>query len=266
MEYNDDSDPFGYLDDDVDVRAFGKGAVFGDDDEEVGEEAAFEEPSGQGAAFKEPSGQGAAFDDIEDSINARKNQVAQIAQANRDAASLEERELATRLRVTPIASVNHLHNRDKNKNNCIACAKSIANFYVQNGSNIDFAMIDSRWPTYICKHLIPRSRCSKCYGVSLCVHNVDKYRCPKCGNAMCRDPAHEVYRKNKPLRKSNCPGCKEAKKEVKGISKGGSTKRKYSLSKRKKYSMKNGYYALKSRKYFSKNRNYQLKKRFSKKK
>jgi hypothetical protein len=170
---------------------------------------------------------------------ARKMEVARIAQANRDAASPEERDLATRLRVTQIPDFDHPHTSSSHKSSCIGCARGVADFYGQNGSTIDFAMIDSRWPRFICKHLKASYRCIDCDGVSLCLHGRERFRCPTCGNAMCHDPLHEKYRKFKPLRKNKCPGCKEAKMETMNASKGGgSIKRKHSLRKRKHSSRK----------------------------
>lgn len=233
MDYDSDSDPFGYLDDRVtafDGRAFGQGEVFGEEEEVLGEGA----------------GEGAAFVDVEDLITARKNEVARIAQANRDAASPEQRELATRLRVAPIQDLHTAHPSSSHAGSCISCARTLADFYKQNGSIIDFAMIDSRWPRFICKHLKVSYRCVDCHGLSLCMHGKEKYRCPICGNGMCRDPTHEIYRKKTLLRKSNCPGCKEAKKKLSGLFKGGSTKRKNYLKKRK-YSIKKRKYSIKKR-------------------
>ena len=227
MDYDLDSDPFGYLDDHVtafDGRAFGQGEVFGDEEE----------------AFGEGAGEGAAFVGVEDLRTARKNEVARIAQANRDAASPEQRELASRLRVAPIQELHHEHPSSSHAGSCIFCARALSDFYKKNGSTIDFAMIDSRWPRFICKHLKVTYRCIVCDGLSLCMHGKEKFRCPMCGNGMCRDPMHEIYRKKTLLRKSKCPGCKEAKKESTGIFKGGSTKRK-NYSKKRKYSIKKKY-------------------------
>jgi hypothetical protein len=182
-----------------------------------------------------------------DPRKARKMEVVRIAQAKRDAASPEERELASRLRVTPIPNFDHPHTSSSHKSSCIGCARGVADFYQQNGSNIDFAMIDSRWPRFICKHLKASYRCIDCDGVSLCLHGRERFRCPTCGNGMCHDPMHEKYRKFKPLRKNKCPGCKEAKMEAMNVSKGGdgsikikrsSRKRKHSSKKRKHSSRK----------------------------
>ena len=125
------------------------------------------------------------------------------------------------------------------------CAMNVKSFYEQHGSDIDFAMVDSRWPKHICKHLKPSARCAFCDGVSLCIHNKEKFRCPTCGNAMCRDPAHEIYRKGKALRKTACKGCKDAKgtKSVFEAAGGGRVrhsmkKMKHSIKKRK-HSIKN---------------------------
>jgi hypothetical protein len=201
-----------------------------------------------------------------DPRKARKIEVARIAQANRDAASHEERELASRLRVTPIPNFDHPHTSSSHKSSCIGCAKGVVGFYEQNGSNIDFAMIDSRWPRFICKHLKASYRCIECDGVSLCLHGRERFRCPTCGNGMCHDPMHEKYRKFKPLRKNKCPGCKEAKMATLDIiSKGGSSKRKY-FSKIKRYSMKKRHLSMKRRHLSMKRRHLSMKRRHSSKK
>ena len=188
-----------------------------------------------------------------DPRKARKMEIVRIAQAKRDAASPEERELASRLRVTPITNFDHPHTSSSHKSSCIGCARGVAGFYEQNGSNIDFAMIDSRWPRFICKHLKASYRCIDCDGVSLCLHGRERFRCPMCGSGMCHDPAHEKYRKFKPLRKNKCPGCKEAKMEAMNVSKGGgSRKRKHSSMKIKRSSIK--------RRQFSKKRKHSSKK------
>ena len=180
------------------------------------------------------------FDDVADQKEkrlgldmrtARKIEVERIAQANRDAASPQEREIANMLRDTQIQNLHPTHKDSANKSSCIFCARGIASFYEQNGSNIYFAMIDSRWPRFICKHLKVSYRCSECDGVSLCLHGRERFRCPVCGNGMCHNPEHEKYRKFKPLRKNNCPGCKKVKSEAIGASQGGSTKKEADSSK-----------------------------------
>jgi hypothetical protein len=168
---------------------------------------------------------------------ARKIETARIAQANRDAASLEKRKLAAKLRIEPIQHLDHVHSSRSNINSCMVCAMNVKAFYEQRGSDIDFAMVDSRWPIHICKHLKPNARCASCDGVSLCIHNKERFRCPTCGNAMCRDPAHEIYRKGKPLRKTACKGCKDAKGPKSVFEAAGGKGKKHSM-KRRKHSIK----------------------------
>jgi hypothetical protein len=192
--------------------------------------------------------------DPRDLRTARRIETARIAQANRDAASLEKRKLATKLRIEPIQHLDHAHSSRSNMNSCMVCALNVKAFYEQHGSDIDFAMVDSRWPIHICKHLKPSARCASCDGVSLCIHNKERFRCPTCGNAMCRDPAHEIYRKGKALRKTACKGCKDAK-GAKSVfeAAGGGSRARHSI-KKKKHSLKKRKHSIKKRKHSIKNK------------
>ena len=184
----------------------------------------------------------------------RKAEVARIAQDNRDAASPEQRELANRLSVTLIQDLHTAHASSSHRGSCISCARILSDYYKQNGSNIYFAMIDSRWPRFICKHLKTSYRCLVCDGLSLCKHGKERFRCPMCGNAMCHDPTHVKYRRFKPLRKNKCPGCKAVKMNANSVSQGGgSIKRKYYLTKRK-YTIKKRH-SIKKRRRLSVKRN-----------
>jgi len=195
-----------------------------------------------------------------DPRRARIIETVRMAQANRDAAPLEKRELATKLRFTPIQHLDHTHGSRSNINSCMVCAMNVKAFYEQHGSDIDFAMVDSRWPKHICKHLKPSARCASCNGVSLCIHNRERFRCPTCGNAMCRDPAHEIYRKGKPLRKTACKGCKDAKGAKSVFEASGAGRARHSMKKRKqsikrrKCSMKRRKQSIKKRKQSIKNK------------
>lgn len=197
--------------------------------------------------------------DPRDLRTARRIETARIAQANRDAASLEKRKLATKLRIEPIQHLDHAHSSRSNMNSCMVCALNVKAFYEQHGSDIDFAMVDSRWPIHICKHLKPSARCASCDGVSLCIHNKERFRCPTCGNAMCRDPAHEIYRKGKALRKTACKGCKDAK-GAKSVfeSAGGGSRARHSIKKRK-HSLKKRKHSIKKRKHSIKKRKHSIK-------
>ncbi len=206
-----------------------------DDFDDFGSEATAFGPGVFDDGFDEITSGQAVLDPEEINPMKVKSETLRIAQANREAASPEQHALAMKLRSTPIQD---FHAHKSNKNNCIDCAKKLNDLYLQSGSNIDFAMVDSRWPKYICKHLKPDVRCSNCYGISLCMHNKERFRCTICGNSICHDPTHEIYRKIKPLRKSNCPGCKEKNIQKKGVSKGGSTKKKQSKKRKQPHSTK----------------------------
>ena len=229
-----------------DQRAFGQRAFDDDDDDDGG----ILDGSGlrnvdfiQGEGIQMPL----------DPRRARIIETARIAQANRDAASLENRELATKLRITPIQNLDHAHSSRSNINSCMVCAMNVKSFYEQHGSDIDFAMVDSRWPKHICKHLKPSARCAFCDGVSLCIHNKEKFRCPTCGNAMCRDPAHEIYRKGKALRKTACKGCKDAKGTKSVFEAAGGGRVRHSM-KKMKHSIKKRKHSIKKRKHSIKNK------------
>jgi hypothetical protein len=150
-DYDSDDNIFEGLDD---LDSFGQGAsafdqedqgalAFGQGESAFWQTATFDQ---QAPAF----GQGAAFDD---SREARKRRVSQAAQANRNAASPEQHELAIKLRSFPIPPIDHKHISSQSRNNCRKCANIINDLYQQHGSTIDFAMIDPRWPYFICKHL-----------------------------------------------------------------------------------------------------------------
>jgi hypothetical protein len=183
------------------------------DDEEAFAQAAFGQPGpafGQpGPAFGQP---GPAFTeaDLFGSISpaVKRIETSRMAQANRDAASDEQCAVATQLRAAPLPSP-HTSHKSKGSASCMECANTLNKLYIQNGSTIDFAMIDYRWPSNICRHLKPEARCILCYGVSMCKHNRDKFRCVKCmGAAYCRDPTHRNRGKNgAALRKTACKDC-----------------------------------------------------------
>lgn len=249
--FDDDSDLGGLYDFDSGVGAFGERAF---DDDGILDGSDLPENDLRNVDFI----QGEVIQMPLDPRRARIIETARIAQANRDAASLENRELATKLRITPIQNLDHAHSSRSNINSCMVCAINVKSFYEQHGSDIDFAMVDSRWPKHICKHLKPSARCAFCDGVSLCIHNKEKFRCPTCGNAMCRDPAHEIYRKGKALRKTACKGCKDAKGTKSVFEAAGGGRFKHSMKKRK-HSMKKKKQSIKKRKHSIKKKKHSIK-------
>jgi hypothetical protein len=205
--------------DDEPIEPIGVFANESEDDEEVFAQAAFSQPgpafSQPGPAFSQPgpafSQPGPAFVQADfDSISpaVKRIETSRMAQANRDAASDEQRAVATQLRAAPLPSP-HTSHKSKGNASCMECANTLNKLYIQNGSTIDFAMIDYRWPVNICRHLKPEARCILCYGISMCKHNRDKFRCVKCmGAAYCRDPTHRNRGKNgAALRKTACKDC-----------------------------------------------------------
>ena len=199
-----------FYDDDEPIGVF---ANESEDDEEAFAQAAFSQPgpafSQPGPAFVQPGPAFAEADFGSISPAVKKFETLRMAQANRDAASHEQRALATQLREAPSPSP-HVSHKSKGNASCMECANTLNKLYtIQNGSTIDFAMIDHRWPANICRHVKPEARCILCYGVSLCKHNRDKFRCVQCmGSAYCRDPTHKNRGKNgAALRKTACKDC-----------------------------------------------------------